>query len=130
MTIPSYTAEASLYKTAKSYRGYSQASKFSSTSIVPAMTCQEFCGTGFAAAMAFCLPGGLIPGVYLGCLAIASVQLGICLGTCPPPPSDPLPNPNPIPNRGGECGCPSGQKCCECDDNMCSLCVRGNQVCP
>jgi hypothetical protein len=137
MALPGYTADASVYKTMQSYRGHTSKSEFSSTLRITAQdsyACSGICAFGNASTCVFpCLAASSVLGP-LGaalCVAACAGAFAACVNACENPPVYPDPSPNPtIPPTPAQCGCPSGQKCCECDDNICRLCVGGNQVCP
>jgi hypothetical protein len=122
MTLPGYAADASLYRTSRSYRGSSGGS---ARLAGPAVVAQQLdCHTSCALRWELCNLGcavGTGPLVLL-CLAACGASFGLCLNACPP-------------TGGGGGGptpeCGIGRRCCERDETgRCTLCVPNNAVCP
>jgi hypothetical protein len=130
MALPGYTADATLYKTMRSYRRHSSASGFSSTPIIVAQdlgSCTALCAVRWQISNALCSSSIGVPPLFVLCLAGAGIAFGLCLDSCTK--SNPLP-PNPDPPPQG-C-CPSGQRCCgSCESGRCDdVCVGAGQACP
>jgi hypothetical protein len=122
MAIPGYSAEASLYKTTRLYRGYSGVAGVDAGPNVVAqqIDCSLGCALKWQACNIGCAVGS---GPFLPlCLAGCGVQFALCLNSCPS-------NGGPPPPPPGDC--PRGQRCCERDVNgQCTLCVPAGAQCP
>jgi hypothetical protein len=129
MTVPGYAAEASLYRTNRSYRGVRRGPAADTGQTVVAqqlIPCRDWCIILSAA----CLVGvGVAEPETLGVASfgIFACALGLasCLDMCPPDTA-------PVGGGGGtppECGV--GRRCCERDESgRCTICVPNNAKCP
>jgi len=127
MNMPSFTADASLYKSKLSYRAAGQPGR-AGPGVAPQLDCGETCDAKYAACIALCAIGGG-PFCLIGC----AVALGFCQSDC---------------GGGGgggggrinppHCGCGVNKKCCGkcvhqvggivfCDDPGC---FPLNETCP
>jgi hypothetical protein len=126
MALPGYAAEASLYRTSRSYRGASGGPADDSGLAVTAqqIACDDLCAIKWQVCNIGCAISG---GILLPfCLAGCGVAFGLCLDDCP--------------SGGGGGGggggtsgcCPAGRRCCgscasgKCDD----ACIGPGQSCP
>jgi hypothetical protein len=130
MALPGYAAEASLYRTSRSYRGASGLADDSSLAVVAQqISCEASCAIRWQLCNIGCAVG--TGPLVLLCLAACGASLGFCLGGCP--------------SGGGGGGgvpqcCPPGRTCrcggrCVTNPNGTISCVGGqcltpNQQCP
>ena len=156
MSIPTFAAEASLYKSTRLYRGYGGRTRLDTASnvVAAASDCEIACGVADATCLAACTASGpFTPLCWAGCQVATVLCLsrcqggggdpsccppgttcscgghcfsGLCTGICLPPGAACPPPPPPPP-----IGCEVGEKCCERDeDGNCTLCIPHNQGCP
>jgi hypothetical protein len=130
MGLPGYAAEASLYRTSRSYRGARRGPAGDSglTVVAQQIDCSGLCAIKWQLCNIGCATGSG-PLVFL-CLAACGVAFGLCLNDCP--------------SGGGGGGvprcCPPGRTCrcggrCVTNPNGTISCVGGecltpNQQCP
>ena len=100
MIIPGFTAEASVYRTTRSYRATTGSLGLTASSITPQLDCSSKC----AAAYTLCLLGCAGAGGF--CIPECFLAFGACEDGCSSGGSGgggPGPNPR--------CGCPAGTVC-------------------
>jgi hypothetical protein len=100
MSVPKFTAETSLYKSIRSYGGYSGRTKLDTTSSVEAAW------------------WGIPP--FIPCLLGCEIARANCISNCQSPP----PTPHPIGCKFGEKCCERDQA------GNCRVCVSHNMECP
>jgi hypothetical protein len=129
MAVPGYAAEASLYRTSRSYRGVRRGPAADTGQTVVAqqlIACRDWCvilgiacGVGVGVGVPATL-GAASFGIFGCALGFAS-----CLDLCPPDTA-------PVGGGGGtppECGV--GRRCCDRDESgRCTMCVPTNAKCP
>jgi hypothetical protein len=138
MYVPGYTADASLYRSARMYRPFNSVKLTQATAAAPRLTLAQVSGTDCIAlcqaveascAVACLWAGPGLPACEVAC-AVADTA---CVLLCPPGPAD---------GGGGFGGgprrcCPPGTRCCgacvplpskgfQCDD----VCVGPHESCP
>jgi hypothetical protein len=123
MALPGYAAEASLYRTSRSYRGApsSLATDVGQTVIAQQIDCDALCAGKWQACNIGCAISG---GIFLPfCLAGCLVAFGLCLSDCPSGGGGG--------GGGGSGECGIGRRCCERDENgRCTICIPNNAQCP
>src|SRR5437016_10432768 len=123
MNMPRFTAEVSVYKSTRLYRGYSGRTRLGTASnvVAAASECEIACGVADAAALAICAALGFPLGIP--CSIVAQAAAVACLASCQGGGGGG--------GGGGGC-CPPGKRCCgscasgKCDD----FCVGPHQSCP
>jgi hypothetical protein len=156
MSVPTFTAEVSLYKSTRLYRGHSGRTRVDTASnVVPAdTTCEIGCGVADGICLGLCTASGpFFPLCAAACQTATVACLlncqdgggdpsccppgttcrcgghcisGLCTGVCLSPGAACPPPPPPPP-----IGCAVGEKCCERDkQGNCTFCIRHNQQCP
>jgi hypothetical protein len=133
MTLPGYTAEASLYRTSVHYRGKHHAGRqgYGNLGVAP-QACSGFkvlvCNPAILACnlcLAFFPSVPLVLGCYAACLGGLYAYCGDCLDLID------VPSNGGGGSGGGGC-CPRGRRCCgSCASGTCDdVCVGPGQSCP
>jgi hypothetical protein len=139
MTMPGFTAEVSLYESARRYRGYSApngAGRTDYRALVAPQACGGFKQLACSGLIAGCLgctaffPNApAIAGCFAACLGVFYGYCRECLDLLDVPETGGG-------GGGGGGGSPAGgtcfpDKCCEWDDNgECALCIPRTAACP
>jgi hypothetical protein len=127
MTVPGYAAEASLYRTNRSYRGVRRGPAAAAGQTVVAqqlIACNDKCAIELGLCEFLCALSAEAPVVTVACVLSCWVLFGLCLDDCPPDTA-------PVGGGGTPPECGVGRRCCERDESgRCTICVPNNANCP